>query len=95
MRLRARRPSHPRSPATTATGTKASAGTFSIAQGRLTERRDPTTEPSRTRPARVSDPLPPPEHPDGVQGIDAANSDAKFKQFLEDPTMPKAKKIVA
>ena len=25
--------------------------------------------------------------------IDAANSDAKFKQFLEDPTMPKAKKI--
>lgn len=25
--------------------------------------------------------------------IDAANSDAKFKQFLEDPTMSKAKKI--
>ena len=43
--------------------------------------------------ASLTLPSPPPNAPDGVQVIDAANSDAKFKQFLEDPTMPKAKKI--
>ena len=46
------------------------------------------------------EPLPPSAKPrlitiDPTQVIDAANADKKFKVFLEDPTMPKAKKVKA
>ena len=45
-----------------------------------------------TRASADSSP-PPPAAP--TQVIDAANADKKFKVFLEDPTMPKAKKMKA
>ena len=65
---------------------------------RATRRSVAIQQPNPREPAHRASltlPSPSPNAPDGVQVIDAANSDAKFKQFLEDPTMPKAKKMPA